>query len=121
MIKLRGKKKKLLEALHNSLGVVSAACKEVNISRDTHYRWLREDENYKDWVNLIPDVKLDFGENALLKQIQAGNTPATIFFLKTKGKSRGYGESQQIEMNTNVRGDLQITQLLKDIKDGNGI
>jgi len=101
MKNLRGKKKKLLLALQKSLGVVTTACKEAEITRDTHYRWLKTDELYKAHVSLIPDIKLDFGENALLKQIQAGNTAATIFFLKTKGKKRGYGESQQLEVTTN--------------------
>ncbi len=32
-------------------------------------------------------------EGALLRLIKDGNVAATIFFLKTQGRSRGYGES----------------------------
>jgi len=94
---LRGKKKLMYEALRSQLGVVTSACKLVGISRQTHYRWLREDENYKAWVEQIPDITLDFAETALLKQIKEGNTTAIIFYLKTKGKQRGYIERQEID------------------------
>ena len=40
-------KKAMLEALEKSLGVVTAACKAVDISRETHYRWMRDDADYK--------------------------------------------------------------------------
>ena len=94
---LRGKKKLMYEALRSQLGVVTSACKLVGISRQTHYRWLREDENYKAWIEQIPDITLDFAETALLKQIKEGNTTAIIFYLKTKGKQRGYIERQEID------------------------
>ena len=39
---------------------------------------------------------MDFAETHLHKLIQEGNPAATIFFLKTKGKRRGYVETQDI-------------------------
>ena len=83
-------KKAMIEALTKSLGVVTLACKEVGISRETHYRWLTEDENYKKAVDDLADVALDFAEAKLHKQIEKEDTVATIFYLKTKGKKRGY-------------------------------
>lgn len=35
------KKGLMLEALEKSLGIVSTACKMVDISRQTHYAWLK--------------------------------------------------------------------------------
>lgn len=93
---LRGKKKLMLEALKAQLGVVSAACNQVGISRNTHYKWLRENEKYKEEVENLPEVTLDFVENALLKNIKSGNVTAQIFYLKTKGKERGYIERQEV-------------------------
>jgi len=89
-------KKALLAALEKSLGVVSSACKTAGISRDTHYRWLKEDPEYKTAVNELSEVALDFAESHLHKLIKDGNPAATIFFLKTKGKGRGYVERQEI-------------------------
>jgi len=35
-----------------------------------------------------------------MKQIQEGQTAATIFYLKTKGKARGYVERSEIDHTT---------------------
>ncbi len=92
------KKRLMLEALEKSLGIVSTACKMVDISRQTHYSWLKADEEYKKAVNSIQDGVLDFAESHLYKLVKEGNPAATIFFLKTKGKKRGYIERQEIEV-----------------------
>jgi len=92
------KKAAMLEALEKSLGIVSTACKMVDISRQTHYAWLKADEQYKSAVNSIQDSVLDFAESHLYKLVKEGNPAATIFFLKTKGKKRGYIERQEIEV-----------------------
>lgn len=95
-------KKGMIEALEKSLGVVTTACKSVGISRETHYRWTREDEGYKKAVEDIADIALDFAESQLHKQIQNGEVSSTIFYLKTKGKKRGYVERQEIAADVSV-------------------
>ncbi len=91
-------KKAMLEALDASLGIVSTAAKKANVGRTTHYRWMEEDQEYKKAVNQIQDSVLDFAESHLYKLVKEGNPAATIFFLKTKGKKRGYIERQEIEV-----------------------
>lgn len=90
------KKRAMLDALEKSLGIVTSACKSVGISRETHYRWMREDEKYKESVDDLANVALDFAESQLHQQIKSGNPSSTIFYLKTKGKKRGYVERQEI-------------------------
>ena len=94
------KKKAMIEALEKSLGVVTTACKLAEISRQTHYEWYREDEEYRLGVDSIDDITLDFAESQLHKQIKAGNTVATIFYLKTKGKRRGYIEKTETDLTS---------------------
>ena len=96
--KLEPKKKAMVEALTKALGVVKMACETVGISRQTHYNWLKEDAVYKEACKNLPEVVLDFAEHHLHKLISEGNPAATIFFLKTKGKARGYVERQEIEV-----------------------
>ena len=92
------KKIAMIEALTKALGVVKMACESVGISRQTHYNWLKEDPAYKEACKNLPEVVLDFAEHHLHKLISEGNPAATIFFLKTKGKGRGYIERQEIEV-----------------------
>ena len=89
-------KKAILEALEKSLGIVQSACKLVGIGRTTYYEWLKDDAEFKKAVDDIENIALDFAESQLHKQIQEGNTSATIFYLKTKGRNRGYVERQEI-------------------------
>lgn len=100
-------KKEILKALEKSLGIVTTACKSVGIARSTYYEWLANDPVFKANVNDISEVCLDFTESALLKQIEDGNTSATIFYLKTKGKKRGYVERQEVVQRVDLETELQ--------------
>jgi hypothetical protein len=92
----RQNKKLLLEALEKTLGVVSTACKLANVSRGVFYEYYNKDEKFRQQVDEIEQISIDFAESQLLKQIKGGNTTATIFYLKTKGKARGYVEKQEV-------------------------
>lgn len=89
----------MLSALKKSLGVVSAACARVGIARETHYKWRNADEDYAKAADEILEDAIDFAEGKLLQRIDAGDTVATIFFLKTKGKARGYVEKTEVDNN----------------------
>lgn len=90
------KKLALLNALENSLGIVTSACREVGLSRETHYRWIKEDDEYAKAVSDLKNVSLDFAEAKLFRLMKAENTSAIIFYLKTQGKNRGYVERQEV-------------------------
>ena len=94
------KKEAMLQALENSLGVVTVACKQTETPRSTYYKWLKEDEEFAKAVKEIENIALDFGESQLHSQMKDGNTSATIFFLKTKGKKRGYIERQELDLSS---------------------
>ena len=93
------RKKDLLDALERSLGIVSTACEKVGVDRKTHYNWLKDDPEYKAAVDQIQESVIDFAESHLYKLIKEGNPAANIFYLKTKGKNRGYIERQEIEVS----------------------
>jgi hypothetical protein len=107
-------KKAMIEALEKSLGVVTTACKSVGIERNTHYVWIREDEDYKKAVESIEDIAIDFAESKLHKQIDKGDTTACIFYLKTKGKKRGYVERNEYQIDVEKpifkQIDLDVTE-----------
>lgn len=112
-------KKGTLDALEKSLGVVTTACRTVGIHRSTFYDWYNSDAEFRKEVETISEMALDFAETQLHKQIRDGSVPATIFYLKTKGKKRGYVERAELELN-NTAPDLsnltteQIIELLNE-------
>ncbi len=91
-------KKQIVEALEKSLGVVTTAVKNVGIHRSTFYDWYNIDEAFKKEVDSISDIAIDFAESQLHKQIQGGNPTSTIFYLKCKGKKRGYVEKTELSI-----------------------
>lgn len=98
----RIRKKAMIKAMKSKLGNVSASTDAVGIDRSLHYKWMKSDEDYNYIINENIERSLDFAEAALLKCIQDGNTTAIIFYLKTKGKHRGYGQTYH-DINTKIR------------------
>lgn len=94
------KKEAVLDALEKSLGVVTTAVKSVDVARSTFYKWLNEDEDFAKAVKDIENIALDFAESQLHKQIKEGAVAATIFYLKTKGKRRGYIEKSELDVTS---------------------
>lgn len=90
-------KETMLAALRQSMGIVSTASKKSGIGRTTHYQWLKDDPDYKARVEEIAEEVIDFAESAMYKQIAEGNAKMIEFFMKTRGRKRGYEERQTIE------------------------
>ena len=95
------KKDALLKALENSLGIVSTACNRSGISRSSFYKWYKEDEEFRKKVDEIDNVKLDFVESQLFKNIQNQKERSIIFYLQHKGHKRGYIHRQDINLTSN--------------------
>lgn len=93
---------KVVASLKRNLGVISRMCKEMNVSRETYYRWYNTKPEFKKAVDEIEDETLDFVESQLLIKIKEGSEKAIFFYLKNKGKGRGYGNT----LDLNVSGTI---------------
>ena len=64
---------------------------------------------------------MDFVESKLYKLINDGAEASTIFYLKTKGRKRGYAEKHEVDMSAEVKGvtvnvtNQETAQVLQDI------
>jgi len=105
--KTRHNKKKILEALEKSLGIVTTACKIAGVHRSTYYEYYNTDEEFKKECDDMSNIVLDFAESQLHKQIKDGNPSSTIFYLKTKGKNRGYYEKVLNENLNTHKGEIK--------------
>jgi len=95
------KKETLLQALESSLGIVSTACNRTGISRSSFYKWYKEDEEFRKKVDEIDNLKLDFVESKLFKNIENEKEKSIIFYLQHKGHKRGYIQRQNINLTSN--------------------
>lgn len=93
-------KKAYLEALRKTFGNITQSCKAVGISRQTHYDWLKNDEEFKQAYESedYDEMFMDLVESKLTEEAINNNTAILIFLAKTKLKKRGYIEKSEIDV-----------------------
>lgn len=120
-----------LIAYENSLGVLKTACEMSGMCRKTIWEWRKKYPEFDAACHECEETALDFVESKMFKKIDRGDKGSEsliIFYLKTKGKHRGYIEKQEIDMNAEVKGvtvnvtSQESAQVLQDIlnKDKTG-
>ena len=74
-------KKRFIDAL-TAQGTVYHAAQAAGISRQTAYRWQREDPKFADAWEEAHENAVDAVESTIYQQAVGGNTIAAIFYLK---------------------------------------
>jgi len=90
------RKENFLKVFRTKAGIVTATCGAVGISRTQYYEWVREDKAFAAAIDDINEEMLDFAESKLQAAIATGASWAVCFFLKCKGKARGWVERQEL-------------------------
>lgn len=91
---MKSTQKKFLEALVKNGGFIGQAAKAAGIHRTTHLHWIKTDEKYKQKFEEVyqeaTEELLDEIECKLVEKAREGAQWAVTFFLKAKGRKRGY-------------------------------
>ena len=93
------KKGSFLKALEETHGNITDACSASNVSRSAYYDWMEKDKEFKDKCDDVNEGLVDLAESKLFENINNNDNTCILFFLKCKGKSRGYRERQEIELS----------------------
>lgn len=109
-------KDKFLDIFAKKAGNISKSCEAANISRRTFYDWMRDDDEFKESVEDIQEGLLDYAESKLLDNIEAGKEQSIFFYLKTRGKKRGFVERQEIQTD-GFPDKIQIEVVYNEDKD----
>lgn len=116
VVNVDNKKKRFLKALSEHCGNVTKACTQIKISRALVYdRWIKNDPKFEKEFDIINESEIDKVEDKLKERINGvevlkdvdsdgkeiiyhtpPDTTAIIFYLKTKGKKRGYVERTEV-------------------------
>ena len=109
---------KFREALKDSMGSITTIAKKCQVERITVYRLIEKYPQLKqeliDEVNRITDLVESNLKVLALKK----NFKAMKFYLETKGKDRGYGRSQQIDMKSENKTEIDLSKF-QNYLDGN--
>jgi hypothetical protein len=102
------KKKAILERLIETRGIIGKSCIEVGISRTMFWEWLKKDPKFKEAYNEILEQKVDWAETHLDDIIKDKNLGATTWFLKNKGKHRGWSDKTEVDQTVNINQPIEI-------------
>jgi AcrR family transcriptional regulator len=111
---VKKRKADVLLALEKNLGIVTPACDEAGISRNTFYEYYKTDEEFKAAVDEINEIQGDFVENQLLKKIKEGSERSILFYMKYKGKKRGYTDSLDITTGGDKINTIKLIKVNRD-------
>jgi hypothetical protein len=104
----------VITALQLSAGIQSIAAKKLGCTRQTVGRYVERYDEVRDALRQVEEDKLDLAEAKILKHIEGGNLTACIFYLKAKGKARGWTERAE---TTGVDGGpIEVTNRAETIK-----
>lgn len=96
----------LIEALKECDGNMAVVAKKFGCSRSLVWSYVDKDPELRDLTDELTEAFVDEAESQLFKAIREGNVVATIFFLKTKGRHRGY--SERLELLPLQRTDIEV-------------
>jgi len=80
--------------------VVYKACAAVGVNRQTFYNWYADDPDFRQAIDEGKEAQVDWAEDKLMKLIDAGDTFATTFYLKTRGRDRGWNDRLNLMIAT---------------------
>lgn len=109
-------KEAFIIAYKENFGNITISCEAAGISRSAYNSWIKVDEEFRKRLAEIEpeEIMLDFGEHKLMERISKGDTLATMFLLKTKGKRRGYIERQEVAHEGDVVKQITVNVLKAD-------
>lgn len=84
------KKKQFLDQIHE-VPIVSSVCKQLGISRQTYYRWRKEDEEFRDsadrYLGIGRESINDLAESTLINAIKDGDLGSAKFWLQNNKRN----------------------------------
>ena len=97
-------KEQMLEAIQGSQGLVSKIQRKLEailgekISWDTTEKWIHKWEEAETAVKNEKEAMLDIAENNIFKDMVNGDTATSKWYLRMKGKDRGYEDTPTGQM-----------------------
>jgi hypothetical protein len=91
------------QAIIDAQGMITIAARRLGCGRKTIYEYMKRHPEIVEAREEAEERMLDFAESKLFTKISDGDMTAIIWFLKTKGKKRGYVERQEMEQTGDVR------------------
>jgi len=103
----------LICAILNSNYNITRACESVGVSFVLFNQWKEKDDDFRKVFDYLLESKKDFYEECFIKLVASGDSPATIYAVKTQLRDRGYGDVSKSEVRKVV--DNRLTIKIEDM------
>lgn len=116
----------MLEAIKGSNGLVSKIQRKLELALGEHICWETVEKYVHKWesceqaVRAEKEAMLDLAENNVFKEMAKGDISTSKWYLRMKGKERGYIETQEIHnvnedpLNININGEPMTDKQLEE-------
>lgn len=106
----------IAEALRKNGGILSSVAAAFRISSSEITRRIQNSPALQAVRYEAQESVLDLAESKLIQNIQKNDNTAIIFFLKTKGKHRGYVERQEVTGANGQPLEVNVTDIRKRVE-----
>ncbi len=106
----------VIKAIEEAKGILADAARKLGCTRRTVHNYVNRYPTVKAVYKDETEKSVDYAEGKLMDLIKAKNVSAIIFFLKTKGKHRGYVERQEIAHEGEMTQKIKIIEVRMDAK-----
>ena len=122
-------KETVLEAIKGSAGLITTIQKRLSAAIERNIIWTCTKEYTEKWpetkeaMEAERQTTLDVAEGTIVKEIYNNNAEMAKWYLRMKGKERGYVETQEIlnkntdPLNINLTGDTMSAKDLAESPD----
>jgi hypothetical protein len=86
----------IIDALKKARGMVYVAARTLGCNHNTIYNRMRQSPEVRLAAEYTSGITTDIAELKLFEAIERGEPWAVAFYLKTKGKDRGYTERREV-------------------------
>jgi hypothetical protein len=98
----------IVEALDKTYGLVEPAARILGMTRQALQNRIRKNPEIRKFQIACDEKLIDLSVSKLIERIEAGELGAILHVLKTKGRSRGFGEVLDVNLNGNLDVDVEL-------------
>ena len=92
----------VIQALRDTRGLLTLAARQLQCDRSTVDNYCQRYPRVRAALDHARAQQLDVAEGQLFKAIDRGELPAIMFFLRTIGRHRGYGDVVQVDAQVDL-------------------
>jgi predicted DNA-binding protein YlxM (UPF0122 family) len=112
---LSDKQVKFINAYVNNYCNVSKACKAIEVTRQTFYRWSKESDSFREAVEQAKEALKDRWEDEINRQVFEDRNPIVLNkFAPMVLKDRGYADIKNVELTSNNTNDNNVVITVVD-------